>query len=252
MKTQQVTLNRGIYRWLLALIFIIGAGAANAATVQIANCNPNNFLANLWQDLLGRAITPAEKVTLLNFINRGGSRYQVALILMNSVEYRTRLTQGLYQQFLERDATESEVSAVLTALQQGATTDQIIVLILGSNEYYQNRGHGTINGFLEQIYNDLLERPIDDSARAAFTSLLSNGFSRQQIIQTLLSSSEYRAIQVKGFYRIYLGRDAVDADISFFVNLWQQGATREQIIALIVGSQEYCELSRRHPHGHRQ
>jgi len=188
---------------------------------------------------------------LLDFLNSGGSHAQVAQLVLNSVEYRTKLTQNLYQQFLRRAAAQTEIDFFLNALQQGATMEQLIAALVSSTEYYQNRGDGTNNGFLEQLYGDLLGRPIDEGSLALFTGLLSRGGARSQVALFILGSSEYRSNQLQGFFKTFLEREPSDSELNFYLTLWLQGARREQIIAQIIGSTEYCELARRAPRVHR-
>lgn len=253
MRIQSAILNRMI---MVALAALIGAGVstrADAVAMSVArNCNPISFLESVWQDLLGRDINPAEKAPLLDYLDRGGSHAQVAMLVLNSAEYRTKLVQSLYQQFLGRAANQGEIDFFLSALQQGATVEQLIAVIAGSNEYYQNRGGGTINGFLDQLYHDLLGRPIDASALASFTDFLNKGAARPQIAQLILDSAEYRSNQIQSFFKTFLDRQAGDSELNFFLALWQQGARREQIIARIIGSAEYCELARRPSRGHQR
>ncbi len=251
MQKQYAILKRTI-TGLLATLIITGATMrVDVAAAPVAkNCNPVSFLASVWQDLLGRDITPSEKASMLDFLDSGGSRAQVAQTVINSVECRTKLAQSLFQQFLGRAATQTEVNLFSSALQQGVTVEQLIAVIVGSDEYYQNRGGGTNNGFLEQLYNDLLGRPIDEGSLASFTDLLNRGGSRPQVALFILSSSEYRYNQIQSFFKSFLGRQASDSEINFFLAIWQQGARREQIIAQIIGSPEYCELAGRTPHGH--
>jgi len=237
---------------LVALIISGEAMRVDVAAAPVSkSCNPAIFLENVWQDLLGRAITPGEKAPLLDFLDKGASQTQVAQIVLNSVEYRSKLTQNLYQQYLRRAATQTEINFFLGAMQQGATVEQIIAVIVGSTEYYQNRGGGTNNGFLEQLYNDLLGRPIDNGGLGFFTVLLSHGASRQQVALFILGSSEYRSIQLQGFFKTFLDREPIASELTFYLTLWQQGARREQIIAQLIGSAEYCGLARRAPRGHR-
>jgi len=251
MRKQYAILKRTVMGLLATLVVIGATMRADACVAPVAkNCNPVSFLESVWQDLLGRDITPIEKASMLDFLDSGGSNAQVAQTVLNSVEYRTRLAQSLFQQFLSRAATQTEVNVFSSALQNSVTVEQLIAVIVGSDEYYQSRGGGTNNGFLEQIYNDLLGRPIDEGSLAAFTDLLNRGGSRQQVALFILGSSEYRSNQIQSFFKTFLGRQAVDSEINFFLALWQQGARREQIIAQIIGSQEYCELAGRTPHDH--
>src|SRR5262245_48426502 len=143
------TLKRTIMGLFAALIISGAMLIADAAASPVArNCNPVSFLESVWQDLLGRAISPGEKATLLNLLDSGATHAQVAQIVLNSVEYRSKLAQSLYQQFLGRAASQAEGNFILIALQQGATVEQLIAMIVSSTEYYQNRGGGTNDGFL--------------------------------------------------------------------------------------------------------
>ncbi|MCI0389975.1 MAG: DUF4214 domain-containing protein [Acidobacteria bacterium] len=237
---------------LLAALIIIGAPIRDDAVAAPAakDCNPGNFLESVWQDLLQREITHDEKKSMLDFLKSGGSHAQVAQILLNSAEYRARFTQSLFQQFLDRAATKTESDFFLNALRQGAIVEQLIAVIAGSNEYYQNRGGGTNNGFLEQLYKDLLGRPIDKSELAFGADFLNRGGARSQVAQIILGSAEYRSAQIQGFFETFLERKASDSEVNVFLALWQRGARREQIIARIIGSPEYCELARRKRHNH--
>src|SRR5262249_436411 len=252
MQIQQAISKRTIMGLLAALIITGAMLRADATAAQVPrNCSPVSFLESVWQDLLGRAISPGEKSPLLNFLDSGGSHAPVAPIVLKSVEYRTKLTQNLYQQFLHRDAAQTEIDFFLSALQQGGTVEQLIAALVSSTEYYQNRGDGTNKGFLEQLYRDLLGRPIDDGSLALFADLLSRGGARSQVAILILGSSEYRSNQLHDFFKTFLEREPSDSELNFYLMLWQQGARREQIIAQIIGSPEYCELARRAPRGHR-
>jgi uncharacterized repeat protein (TIGR01451 family) len=93
--------------------------------------------------------------------------------------------------------------------------------------------------FLNQAHLDLLNRPIDPNARAFFLNAMSQGTTRGQVAQTILSSPEYRQIFVESLYPRFLRRAADAAGVNAFINQWAAGATVEQIIATLLGSQEY-------------
>ena len=130
MQKQYAILQRTIMGMLATLIIAGAAMRADAGVAPVAkNCNPVNFLGSVWQDLLGRDITPSEKASMLDFLDSGGSHAQVAQTVLNSAEYRTKLAQSLFQQFLGRAATQTEVNFFLSALQQGVTVEQLLSLI---------------------------------------------------------------------------------------------------------------------------
>src|SRR5215471_2720489 len=129
MRKQYAILKRTIMGLLATLIITGATMRADACVTPVAkNCNSVSFLESVWQDLLGRDITPSEKASMLDFLDGGGSHAQVAQTVLASVEYRTRLAQSLFQQFLSRAATQTEVNVFLSALQQGVTVEQLIAV----------------------------------------------------------------------------------------------------------------------------
>lgn len=243
----QLTIH-GLLAALLMLSAAVPTGAAVSPAVTAAfDCNARSFLESLWQDLQGRAISPGERAFFLNFLDRGGSRTQVALAVINSLEYRAKLVQSFYQQFLGRAAGPPELMAFVTALQRGATVEHVIAALLGSNEYFERSGGGTNAGFLEQLYRDALGRPIDEAGLSNCTNLLNRGFTRAQVAEIIVTSTEYRAKQVQSFFQTLLDRAAREDELTALAGLWQQGAPRGMIIAQIAGSAEYCELATRVP-----
>jgi hypothetical protein len=75
MQKQYAILKRTI-TGLLATLIITGATMrVDVAAAPVAkNCNPVSFLASVWQDLLGRDITPSEKASMLDFRVFGNCR----------------------------------------------------------------------------------------------------------------------------------------------------------------------------------
>ncbi len=124
----------------------------------------------------------------------------------------------IFQKFLGRPATQPELDFFVAALQQGMTEEDIMATILSSPEYYQNHGGGTNAGFLNQLFQDLLGRPIDPSSQAIFLNLLKTNFTRAQIVQLLLNSNESRKKEVDDFYHQFLGRAASPQELDFFVS----------------------------------
>src|SRR5207245_485987 len=72
-----------------------------------------------------------------------------------------------------------------------------------------------------------------------YTDRLSGGGSRDQVVQSILSSQEYRTLVVEQLYQSYLGRTADAAGLNNDVQALAAGATTDQIKASILGSDEY-------------
>ena len=91
---------------------------------------PAGFLGALFMDLLGRAPSPAE-VALYS----GLPRTQVAMTILTSAEYRTKLITGWFNAFLGRPPTAAELAQYLAMWAGGASQEMVEAAIIGSDDY---------------------------------------------------------------------------------------------------------------------
>jgi hypothetical protein len=97
------------------------------------------FLGALYLDVLGRQIDPAGDKAFTAQLDGGASRQTVALEILNSKEYYTRLVNQAYQSYLHRTADAAGLSNWEAALQNGSVTDQgFLANLVGSKEYFNN------------------------------------------------------------------------------------------------------------------
>src|SRR5262249_48971391 len=143
-------------------------------------------------------------------------------------------------------------------LEGGGTEEQVAAAVAASGEYF--RLHGSDNlSFLAALYQDVLERPIDDRGQAVFGGLLASTGNRSSETLALLSSQEYCEKLVNfpgslatggivnslpfGYYQLFLNRNAGTAagqnEATLFVNLLLNNTPDEAVITRIVSSQEY-------------
>ncbi|HET6880016.1 MAG TPA: DUF4214 domain-containing protein, partial [Pirellulales bacterium] len=94
------------------------------------------FLNALYEDLLGRPIDSGSQTVLVQFMNLGGSREQVADLLMSSAEYERVFVGQTFTTYLHRPADSGAISAFSVQLSAGASQDQVLSEILGSSEYF--------------------------------------------------------------------------------------------------------------------
>jgi hypothetical protein len=211
----------------------------NVTVTDTDGVNNTDFLSALFQDLLGRAISPSELTFYLNFFNQGVTRSVVAGDLTATSEYRQRLVGDYYQRFLRRQADPAGINAGVALLAGGVSDEQYIATITGSMEYFNTRGGGNNNGFLDAIYFDLLGRAVDPPARSYFTAQMNAGVTTTQVSTNVLGSSEYRNDLVTALFWRFLQRPPNSSDASYYVNLLNSGLTDEQLIGNIMGSVEY-------------
>jgi len=95
--------------------------------------------------------------------------------------------------------------------------------------------------FVTQLYIDLLRRQPDAMGLQAFTSALDQGTSRSQVVNAILLSPEYLALEVQDQYEHFLQRPVDPAGLSAFTALLAAGGTVEQVVVALVSSAEYFQ-----------
>ncbi len=95
--------------------------------------------------------------------------------------------------------------------------------------------------FLSEVYRDLLHRQIDQTGLDGWSSLLSAGVSRTQIVLDIENDPghEFLRVEVNDAFLQYLHRDADASGLASFTSFLAGGATVEQMDALIVSMPEY-------------
>ena len=105
------------------------------------------FITALYQDLLGRSPSSAEQAQWDAAFGAGATREQVAMQVLKSTEFRTRLLKGWFQAYLGRQPTDVELNFYLSHFAAGETDEMIQAEILGSTEFVGQVGdyEATIN-----------------------------------------------------------------------------------------------------------
>ncbi len=93
--------------------------------------------------------------------------------------------------------------------------------------------------FVEDVYWDLLRRPVDPSGLAGWSGLLDAGVSRTQVAIGIQNSLEYRTLVVQDLYNQILGRSPDPGGQTGWVSFLTQGGTAEQLEAILFGSDEF-------------
>src|SRR5947209_3918717 len=102
-----------------------------------------------------------------NQLQAGASPEQIALGIVQSGEYHTKLVNQDYTALLARPA-DAAGSAEFTAwLNHGGSAAFVQSQMLGSSEFWQHAG-GSNPAFLHELYQDVLGRGVDPSGAATF------------------------------------------------------------------------------------
>jgi hypothetical protein len=98
------------------------------------------FLRNLFQDVLGRAIDSGALAAFSQFMSAGGTRLQIATIILSGTEYRSDFVNAEFHRFLNRDADPGALSVFTQGAAKNWRDEAIVAFIVGQpagSEYYR-------------------------------------------------------------------------------------------------------------------
>lgn len=103
--------------------------------------------------------------------------------------------------------------------------------------------------YIAHLYENLLERSVDPSGLATYTSALQNGASTAgSVAEALVNSAEFQnkgysnETYVRKLYLALLGRNAGELEVSEWAGKLDTGVSRTYILAQIVGSVEFQNI----------
>jgi autotransporter-associated beta strand protein len=198
--------------------------------------NNDGFLDAVYHDVLNRPVDPTGRAAWEQALGDGVSRGQVAAAILESPEYLQERVQSLSQQVQGQPADPAALLAWVSELAGGVPEQRVLAEIAGGGQ-----PESPNQRFVAQIYLDLLRRPVDPAGLAAWTSLLDQGASRQQVALAIASSPEYRMEQVESVYESLLGRPADTTGLKSALAFLSAGNTPEDLRAVVAASPEYFQ-----------
>ena len=199
-----------------------------------------SFVHAAYVTMLGHDADPSSFAYWLGRLNSGTSRWNMAMSLATSAEYRGDViggagaVQGFYDKYLGRPSDPAGVSYWIGRMSQGTTFEQVRLAFLGSPEYFAKYGDDPGRA-VDALYNDVLGRAPDTAGRTYWVA----HFNAATIAAQILYSAEGRAQLVGGYYQTYLGRAADAAGLTYWTQAILGGASDEQIIAFVLSSNEF-------------
>jgi hypothetical protein len=143
---------------------------------QKAGGTNQDWLNQLYQDLLNRAPDQGGENAWLNALSSGATRQQVASLVDMSSEREADVVGAYYQFYLGRSGSTAETNSWASILRSGATQEQVVTIFLASPEFLNHEG-GTLSGWLTGVYQDALDRQPDDAGFDAWIRVLNIPFA---------------------------------------------------------------------------
>jgi hypothetical protein len=172
------------------------------------------YVFYLYNSILGRNPDTAGYNSFVSQLNAGVSRAAVASALYYSAEQRSNQVQGYYQTYLNRTATAAEVNGWVNYFLAGATDYQVQTSFLTSNEFMTQ--NPPITNYIQGLYNHILGRSANASEVAGWTKTFFSSVPRQQIVMSMLTSTEATRRQAALDYNQYLGRAGDASGITYW------------------------------------
>ncbi|UOA26161.1 Calx-beta domain-containing protein [Pseudosulfitobacter sp. DSM 107133] len=171
------------------------------------------FVNLLYNNVLGRAADSAGLAGWLQQLDDGTSRQQVVIGFSESAEFKagtateantyTNALSGraqseflddvfrLYRATLDRDPDQRGLESWSTLLSEGQAYPSIAGGFTNSTEFRNTYGALDNNGFVDLLYQNVLDRAADAGGLEAWLEQMSNGLSREGVVQGFAQSREF-------------------------------------------------------------
>ncbi|HVX64026.1 MAG TPA: SBBP repeat-containing protein, partial [Pirellulales bacterium] len=126
----------GAYQTLFNGSGLDGAGDAFVSKFLTAATHNQQFINQLYTDLLGRNVDPDGLSYWDAQLAAGVARTQVALSIQQTLEYAQDTVETLYSRYLHRAADPGGLSFFSQLFLQGVTVEQMSAMLAGSTEFY--------------------------------------------------------------------------------------------------------------------
>jgi hypothetical protein len=205
--------------------------------------------------LTGRTVSPADTTTSVRSSGSVSGLNQPVTFMatVSSVPPATRTPTGTV---LFRDSStvlgtallDATGRAVLTTSVLSAGTHTITASYNGDENFGSSISTALVQGtgspnerFIAQVYLDLLNRPVDSSGLANWSSALGRGASRVSIVQAIEGSPEYYTLVVQNSYQSYLRRTGEPDGIRSWVSFLNASGLLARLRPSFVSSPEYFQ-----------
>jgi Domain of unknown function (DUF4214) len=230
------------------------AGAAGVAigglrlALKPAFENDAVFVNQLFQDLYGRAPATSELAGYVEALKQGASsRARMAATLFESAPFHDNAAflVKLFLAVQHRDPEFAQWAQILKLMQGGATQDDALGAFLNTAEHAAAYPPAMTNdAMVARLFQQMLERAPEAAEFEGWTTKLSQGVSRRELVEAFLRTTEFELhiaprVDATLVYLAFLRRAGDPADIARLVNEIKTGATLTDVVDSILLLPEY-------------
>jgi virginiamycin B lyase len=191
-------------------------------------------VTGLYRIVLGRAPEAQGLGHWVSALNQGMPLSQVASDFLHSTEYESDVVESYYRDYLGRTGSAAEIDSWLTSIRGGMSLEQVAGKILGSNEF--NHMHVNAYSFVETLYEDILGREGLNTEPFGWLDSIDAGWSRDDVIQYFLNSTEADTRTIDVSYATILGRKSDQSGGAMALAGLQGGTLTSVDLATILAS----------------
>jgi hypothetical protein len=157
-------------------------------------------------------------------------------------EHGAAFVRDEYERLLGRDPDGNELAYWSGRIAQGGSQRDLITSLCDSSEFWA-LGGGTDEGFIDRLYRTLLRREPDPDGSARYMAYLTTGWSRGDVIASILDGSEYQGLLIDEQFQELYGRLPDPDTRAYFIEKLQNGMTYEQLLGEILCRDDLWEIA---------
>lgn len=154
----------------------------------------------------------------------------------------TAFIRDQYERLLGHEPDGDELGFWAGRMSQGGSRRDLILDLCGSEEFWTLSG-GTNAGFIDRLYQVLLQRAPDPDGGAVYLARLAAGGSREDVIASVLNSSEYHGLLIDEHFQALYGRIPDPDTRAHYIAQMQDGLTQEQLLGAILCGNDLWEAA---------
>lgn len=199
------------------------------------------FVDALYRDFLSRPADQAGMDYWSLQLESGLPRLAVAMTFAETDEHFADLVHTAYRDDLGHDASAADLQYWLAQRHSGLTEDDLSARVLASDEFYDRAG-GNDRAWLENVYQDVLGRPIAVGGDDHWVGQLAAGEARWQVAANIVQSAEHVAREIEADYHQLLDQPSDAGGLAYWSAKAEQGETNNFVAANLAASSTYFKL----------